>query len=154
MKTSEATSFGNEESSSRNGHRIDNGRKQGKSPASWIDSSRKVFEPAQERRKHPRVDCDCPAILQGFSGKARLAEISPAGWFVECESGFASNLRVGQTISLIVKFPTEDETLDLKVKISRAENRGVACELLAPERRHTEALLRFLDFVKDTQPLF
>jgi hypothetical protein len=63
-------------------------------------------------------------------------------------------LQVGQTLNLIVKFPTEDETLDLRAKVMRAENRGIACELVALERHHTEALLRFLDFVKDTQPLF
>ena len=154
MKTSEVTSRPKEESLPRNERKIDNGKKKGKFPTSWIDSSRKVFKPTQERRKHPRVDCDCPAIVQGFSGRARVSEISPAGWFVECESGFSSKLQVGQPLNLIVKFPTEDETIDLRVKVTRAENRGIACELVALERHHTDALQRFLDFVKETQPLF
>lgn len=154
MKISEGTSDGREASLSRGEHKIGNGKKKGKFPTSWINSSRKVFEATQERRQHPRVDCDCPAIVQGFSGRARVSEISPAGWFVECESGFSSKLQVGQTLNLIVKFPTEDETLDLRVKVTRAEDRGIACELVALERHHTEALLRFLDFVKETQPLF
>lgn len=139
---------------SRNEHRIDNGKKKGKSPTSWIDSRRKVFKATQERRKHPRVDCDCPAIVQGFSGRARVSEISPAGSFVECEGGLSSEFQVGQTLNLVVKFPTEDETLDLIVKVTRAENRGIACELVAPEQRHTEAIQRFFDFIKETQPLF
>jgi hypothetical protein len=154
MKISEVTSDGREESLSSNEHKIGNGKKKGKFPTSWIDSRRKVFKASQERRKHPRVDCDCPAIVQGSSGRARVTEISPVGWFVECESGFSSNLQIGQRLNLIVKFPTEDETLNLKIKVSRAENRGIACELVALERHHTEALLRFLDFVKETQPLF
>jgi len=144
MKTSQITSQ----------QKIGNGEKREKFPPSWIDSQRKVFKATQERRKHPRVDCDCPAIVQGFSGRARVTEISPAGWFVECDNGFSSNLQIGQTLNLIVKFPTEDETLDLKVKVSRAENRGIACELVTLKRHHTEALLRFLDFAKETQPLF
>ena len=154
MKISEVTSGGREESLSRNEHRIDNGKKKGKFPTSWIDSRRKVFKANEERRKHPRVDCDCPAIVQGFSGRARVSEISPAGSFVECEGGLSSEFQVGQTLNLVVKFPTEDETLDLKVKVTRAENRGIACELVAPERRHVEAIQRFFDFVKETQPLF
>jgi len=154
MKISEVTSDGREKSLSRRKQKIGNGKKKGKFPASWINSRRKVFEATQERRKHPRVDCDCPAIVQGFSGRARVSEISPAGWFVECESGFSSKLQVGQPLNLIVKFPTEDETIDLRVKVTRAENRGIACELVALERHHTDALQRFLDFVKETQPLF
>jgi hypothetical protein len=154
MKTSEATSRRREESLSRNEQKIANGKRMGKFPTSWIDSPRKVFKPAQERRKHPRVDCDCPAIVQGFSGTARVTEISPLGWFVECKGGFSSNLQIGQTLNLVVKFPTEDETLDLKVRVTRTENRGIACKLVAPKRHNTEALLRFLDFVKETQPLF
>jgi len=63
-------------------------------------------------------------------------------------------LQIGQKLNLIVKFPTEDETLDLKVKVTRAENPGIACEFVALERHHKEAILRFLDFVKETQPLF
>ena len=154
MKISEGTSDGREASLSRGEHKIGNGKKKGKLSTSWINSRRKVFEATQERRKHPRVDCDCPAIVQGFSGRARVTEISPVGWFVECEGGFPSKLRIGQRLNLIVKFPTEDETLDLKVKVTREENRGIACKLVALERHHTEALLRFLDFVKETQPLF
>ena len=154
MKISELTSDGKEKSLSRSEQKIGKGKKRGKFPISWINSRRKVFKATQERRKHPRVDCDCPAIVQGFSGRARVTEISPVGWFVECESGFSSKLQIGQRLNLIVKFPTQDETLDLKVKVSRAENHGIACELLALERHHTEALLRFLDFVKETQPLF
>jgi hypothetical protein len=153
MKISELTPDGREESLSSNEHKIGHGKKKRKFSTSWIDSRRKVFKTTQERRKHPRVDCDCPAIVQGFSGRARVTEISPVGWFVECESDFSSRLQIGQRLNLIVKFPTQDETLDLKVKVSRAENRGIACKLVALERHHTEALLRFLDFVKETQPL-
>ena len=154
MKISAVTSDGREGSLSRSEQKIGNGKKKGKLPTSWINSRRKVFKATQERRKHPRVDCDCPAIVQGFSGRARVTEISPVGWFVECESGFSSKLQIGQRLNLIVKFPTEDETLDLRVKVTRAENCGIACELVALERRHTEALQRFFDFVKETQPLF
>jgi len=154
MKISELTSDGREGSLSRSEQKIGNGKKKGKFPTSWINSRRKVFKATQERRMHPRVDCDCPAIVQGFSGRARVSEISPAGSFVECEGGLSSEFQIGQTLNLVVKFPTEDETLDLRVKVTRAENRGIACELVALERRHTEALQRFFDFVKETQPLF
>ena len=121
---------------------------------SWINSTRKSVKVSQEKRKYPRVDCDCPSIITGYSGNVRVTDFSFGGCFVECESGFSSKLGIGKVINLAVKFPTENQVLDFKVKVIRAGKRGMACKFVELKQQKIDALERFFDFVKEIQPLF
>jgi c-di-GMP-binding flagellar brake protein YcgR len=122
-------------------------------PVSWINSHRKVGRVSQDKRKQPRVDCDCLAVIASYSGNARLTDISLGGCFVALGSG-SSGVQIGKIFNLAVKFPTEDRILDFKAKIIRADKRGLACQFVALKQHEREALQRFFDFAKETQPLF
>ena len=121
---------------------------------SWINSHRRATGASQEKRKYPRVDCDCPAIVEGYSGVCRVTDFSFGGCFVECQSNFSSKLETGKLINLAVKFPTENEMLDFKIKVIRAGNRGIACKFEKLNQPKIDALKRFFSFSKETQPIF
>ncbi len=139
---------------SANKQTIPDVKKKRRLSTSWINSHRKYVRVSQENRKYPRVDCDCPTVIAGYSGNAGVTDFSFGGCFVECESSFSSELEIGKVINMAVKFPTENKMLDFKVKVIRVGNRGMACKFLELKQRKIEALKRFFDFVKEIQPLY
>jgi hypothetical protein len=122
--------------------------------SSWIDSRRVAATVFQEGRDHPRIDCDCPTSIAGYSFKARITDFSISGCFVECDEKLAVTQHIGKTLNLAIKFATEDQVLDLQAKVARVTNRGIACEFVSLTAQHLKALRRFFDFAKETQPLF
>jgi hypothetical protein len=121
---------------------------------SWIDSRRVTTTVPQEKREHPRIDCDCPTTIGGYSFKARITDLSMSGCFVECDEKLAITLEIGRELNLAIKFATENRVLDLKAKVTRVTNRGTAFEFVSLTEQHVKALQRFFDFAKETQPLF
>jgi c-di-GMP-binding flagellar brake protein YcgR len=122
-------------------------------PVSWINSHRKAHRISQEKRKQPRVDCDCVALVAGYSVEARVTDLSLGGCFIAFGSGLSSKLQTGKTFELAVMFPTENKIHEFKAKIIRTEKRGLACQFADLKRHDVEALQRFFDFAKETQPL-
>jgi hypothetical protein len=139
---------------STNKQTIHDVKKKRRLPASWINSHRKAIKISEEKRKQPRVDCDCLAIIAGFSGNARVTDASLGGCFVEFGSGLSSRVKIGKIFKLAVKFPTENQMIDFKAKIIRADKRGLGRQFVALKQHEMEALKRFFDFAKETQPLF
>lgn len=124
-------------------------------PNSWINSHRKADRVSQDKRKQPRVDCDCVAVIAGSSVNARVTDFSLDGCFVEFGSGLSPKLEIGKTYKLSVKFPTENRIHDFKARIVRTDaKRGMACQFVALKNHELDALQRFFHFVRETQPLY
>jgi Tfp pilus assembly protein PilZ len=106
--------------------------------STWIDCRSKVVEVSEERRIDPRVEFRCPVEIEGFQG----------GQFA-----FREKFRVDQSICLVVKLPTEDETIRAQARIMGFGSRGLHCKFIHLGRRSQEAIEYCFNVAKHTLPI-
>ncbi|MBW2107418.1 MAG: PilZ domain-containing protein [Deltaproteobacteria bacterium] len=124
---------------------------QGVGKDSWVDFRRKVSQVPQDKRRHPRLEFHCPARLQGIKTVCRVTDISMGGVFLEVDS--TSGLELGQTLTLVLKLPTEYEPTKLTVQVANIRERGVGLRFTNLNSRTRQTIRFCFDTFKDTIPL-
>lgn len=109
---------------------------------------RKVIEVQDERRKHPRLDFDCPVVIPGVEGPKKVTDLSCGGVFIELQPSAA--LRIGQMLNLVFKLPTRSDSLRVKAQVKSLQKRGIGCQFVDPSLTVVQAIRDYVDTFKDT----
>gem|GEM_PF-2067984 len=91
---------------------------------------RKVIDVQDERRKHPRLDFDCPVVIPGVEGPKKVTDLSCGGVFIELQSSTA--LRIGQMLNLVFKLPTRKDSLRVKAQVKNLSKGALAASSSIP----------------------
>ena len=105
---------------------------------------------AHERRKDPRLEFHCNAMVQGLDGMLTITDISLGGVFIEM--GELDNIAIGKMVTINVKLPTETQAVRLKAKVVNKTNRGMGCQFVSLNDREKEAICLCFEYFKDTLP--
>ena len=104
----------------------------------------------QERRKDPRLEFHCDALVLGLDGIKAITDISLGGIFIEV--GELDNVRIGQNVIINVKLPTEPKSLKFKARVVNKTNRGIGCQFISLEGSQRDAICMCFEYFKDTLP--
>lgn len=104
----------------------------------------------QERRKDPRLEFHCNAMVLGIDGVKTITDISLGGIFIEIDD--LDGIEIGQTMMINVKLPTESKTMRLKAKAINKNNRGVGCQFVSLKESQKDAICMCFEYFKDTLP--
>ncbi len=118
---------------------------------SWVDFRRKVGEVAEEKRRCPRLEFQCPVRIQGVKGVKRVTDIGIGGVFIEHEHPPA--LEKGQSLHLIMKLPTEREPVKVKAEVVNMRDRGTGFRFVDLTPTNQEIIRFCFNLFKDTIPL-
>jgi Tfp pilus assembly protein PilZ len=121
--------------------------------SSWLDYRRKNKMVGEEKRKDPRVEFHCLAMIEGFSGEKRVTDISLGGVFVECESDLIRSLYVGQRLRLLIKLPAEEDFIKVHAQIVNVTERGIGCKFVELGRKCEDAIQQTFNLAKHTLPI-
>ena len=103
-----------------------------------------------ERRRDPRLEFHCSAMIHGLDGVLTITDISLGGIFIEI--GEADNIEIGQTVIINSKLPTENRSLRFEAKVVNRTDRGIGCQFISLEEREKEAICLCFEYFKDTLP--
>jgi hypothetical protein len=103
-----------------------------------------------ERRKDPRLEFHCNAMVQGIDGMLTITDISLGGVFIEV--GELDKIEIGKMVAINVKLPTETQAVRLKAKVVNKTNRGMGCQFVSLNDREKEAICLCFEYFKDTLP--
>ena len=112
---------------------------------------RQVVSVAQERRRSPRLDFNCPVIINGIKGVHTITDLSMGGVFIELSAG--TTLHHSQKLHLVVKLPTENYSLHIKAQVEYQGKRGVGCQFLELAERDSEAFRHCFNVYRDMLPV-
>jgi c-di-GMP-binding flagellar brake protein YcgR len=104
----------------------------------------------QERRKDPRLEFHCNAMVSGLDGIKTITDISLGGIFIEVEE--LDKIEIGQAVMINVKLPTEPKTMRLRAKVVNKTHRGIGCQFITLENSHKDAICLCFEYFKDTLP--
>ena len=127
--------------------------KKGFRTCSWLDCRRKSKVVRKEKRKDPRVEFHCLAIIEGFYGEKRVTDISLGGVFVECESELIPSFHIGQELRLLIKLPAEDDLIKVDAQIVNVTERGIGCKFIELGRKCEDAIQQTFNLAKHTLPI-
>jgi Tfp pilus assembly protein PilZ len=127
--------------------------KTGFNTCSWLDCRTKSKVVTKEKRKDPRVEFHCLAIIEGFHGEKRITDISLGGVFVECESELIKRFYVGQGLKLLIKLPAEDDLIKVHTQIVNVTERGIGCKFIELGRKCEDAIQQTFNLAKHTVPI-
>jgi hypothetical protein len=113
-----------------------------------LRSEKKDIE--QERRKDPRLEFHCNAMVLGLDGIKTITDISLGGVFIEV--GAQDNVEIGQAVMINVKLPTEPRTMRLDAKVVNKNHRGIGCQFISLEESQKDAICLCFEYFKDTLP--
>jgi Tfp pilus assembly protein PilZ len=120
---------------------------------SWLDCRGKSKVVRKEKRKDPRVEFHCLAIIEGVYGEKRITDISLGGVFVECESELIPSFHVGQELGLLIKLPAEDDLIKVNAQIVNVTERGIGCKFIELGRKCEDAIQQTFNLAKHTLPI-
>ncbi|WP_372680823.1 PilZ domain-containing protein [Desulfosarcina sp.] len=104
----------------------------------------------KERRKDPRLEFHCNAMVQGIDGILTITDISLGGVFIEI--GEPYKITVGKMVTINAKLPTETQAVRFKAKVVNKTNRGIGCQFIALDDWEKEAICLCFEYFKDTLP--
>ena len=104
----------------------------------------------QDRRKDPRLEFHCNAMVLGLDGIKTITDISLGGIFIEV--GEVDQIEMGQTVVINVKLPTEPKTMRLRAKVVNKTHRGIGCQFISLEEGQKDAICLCFEYFKDTLP--
>ena len=104
----------------------------------------------QERRKDPRLEFHCNAMVLGLDGVKTITDISLGGIFIEVEE--LDRVEIGQTVIINVKLPTEANMLRFRAKVVNKTHRGIGCQFISLEESQKDAICLCFEYFKDTLP--
>ena len=104
----------------------------------------------QERRKDQRLEFHCDAVVLGLDGIKTITDISLGGILIECKE--LDRIKMGQTVVINVKLPTEPKTMRFKAKVVNKTQRGIGCQFLSLEESQKDAICLCFEYFKDTLP--
>lgn len=121
--------------------------------STWIDCRRTTTEVRDEKRTDPRVEFQCPVQIEGFRGGTTVTDLSLGGAFIECPSAFGAKLRVGQTVGLNIKLPTEDEMVRVEAEVVKLVGRGMHCRFVNLGQKTAQAIQVAFNLARYTLPI-
>jgi Tfp pilus assembly protein PilZ len=119
----------------------------------WLDCRKKARIVTKEKRKDPRVEFHCLAIIEGFYGEKRITDISLGGVFVECESELIPSFHIGQELRLLIKLPAEDDLIKVDAQIVNVTERGIGCKFIELGRKCEDAIQQTFNLARHTLPI-
>jgi c-di-GMP-binding flagellar brake protein YcgR len=103
-----------------------------------------------ERRKDPRLEFHCSAMIHGLDGVLTITDISLGGIFIEVSD--SESFDIGQTVIINSKLPTETSALRFKAKVVNKTDRGIGCQFISLDEQEKEAICLCFEYFKDTLP--
>ncbi|MCB2146899.1 MAG: PilZ domain-containing protein [Deltaproteobacteria bacterium] len=103
-----------------------------------------------ERRKDPRLEFHCNALVLGLDGIMTITDISLGGIFVE--AGDSDKIEIGQVVIINVKLPTEPQAMRFKARVVNKTHRGIGCQFISLAERQRDAICLCFEYFKDTLP--
>ena len=104
----------------------------------------------KERRKDPRLEFHCKALVVGLDGIKTITDISLGGIFIEIEE--LDRIKIEQMVAINVKLPTEPKTLKFNAKVVNKTNRGIGCQFISLGESQKDAICLCFEYFKDTLP--
>jgi len=127
--------------------------KRGFDTCSWLDCRTKSKVVRKEKRKDPRVEFHCLAIIDGFHGEKRITDISLGGVFLEVEEELIPGFYVGKGLRLLIKLPAEDDLIKVHAQIVNVTERGIGCKFIELGRKCEDAIQHTFNLAKHTLPI-
>ncbi len=121
--------------------------------STWIDCRRNTTEVRDEKRTDPRVEFQCPVQIEGLHDGTTITDLSLGGAFIECPSAFGAKLRVGQTVGLNIKLPTEDEMIRVEAELVKLAGRGMHCRFINLGQKAAQAIQVAFNLARYTLPI-
>ena len=103
-----------------------------------------------ERRKDPRLEFHCNAVVLGLDGITTITDISLGGVFIEVKE--LDRVEIGQTVTVNVKLPTEPSAMRLQARVINKTHRGIGCQFLSLEEAQRDAICLCFEYYRDTLP--
>ena len=111
---------------------------------------RQVVTVDQERRDNPRLDFNCPVIISGVKGVHTITDMGLGGVFIEMSPG--PLVEVGQQLHLVVKLPTEKNSIHIQSKVIFQNSKGIGCHFLATSRNDRDSIRNCFDEYRNMLP--
>ena len=103
-----------------------------------------------ERRKDPRLEFHCDAMVLGLDGITTITDISLGGVFIEVNE--LDRVDIGQTVIVNVKLPTERSAMRLQARVVNKTHRGIGCQFISLENSQRDAICLCFEYYRDTLP--
>lgn len=103
-----------------------------------------------ERRKDPRLEFHCDAVVLGVDGINTITDISLGGMFIEVDE--VDKIEIGQSVKINVRLPTEPKAIRFNARVVNKNQRGIGCQFISLEDNQRDAICLCFEYFKDTLP--
>ncbi len=109
---------------------------------------RKVVD---DKRRHPRLELHCSAVVRGMNGIFIVTDISLGGVFIEPQEPVI--VKVGQITDLKIKLPEASHSVKVKVRFANQTSRGIGCEFVNLSQDNRDRIEDCLETFRYTMPI-
>jgi len=113
--------------------------------------NRDITDVEHDKRRHVRLDFNCPVLIGGLKGVKKITDISLGGFFVELPGN--SVVRKGMLFDVQIELPTMDDYIRTKAEAVFLSDIGVGCQFVALLPKHEKAIRECIDMFSDTLPI-
>jgi DNA-directed RNA polymerase subunit M/transcription elongation factor TFIIS len=116
-----------------------------------LDTRSKLRKIDKEKRKHPRLELHCKALLRGLNGYFIVTDISLGGVFIEPQEPV--DVQIGQFTDIKIKLPEASKSLQVKVRFVNQTKRGIGCEFINLSQAGQDQIKDCLETFRYTMPI-
>jgi hypothetical protein len=104
-----------------------------------------------EQRKSPRIDFYLDVDVEGKKGRKKVRNFGLYGFFVQIDN--PSQYIVGENIRVVMRLPSEPETLKLNARIAHVSEKGIGVEFKDLPPKEAMSLEYCFHVFRHTTPL-
>ncbi|MBT8371925.1 MAG: PilZ domain-containing protein, partial [Deltaproteobacteria bacterium] len=116
-----------------------------------LDTRSKYRKVVDEKRRHPRLELHCYAVVRGMSGLFTVTDISLGGIFIEPQAPVI--VKVGQIADIKIKLPEASKSIQVKVRVVNQTSRGIGCEFINLSQDNRNKIEDCLESFRYTMPI-
>ena len=106
---------------------------------------------SKEDRRSPRIDFRLEVTIRGLERVESIENFSLYGLFVHTDN--PSQFKIGDEVSMIMKFPTEKKSLQVKARVVHVSKKGIGVEFMDLPPSDATTIEYCFNIFKHTVPL-
>lgn len=106
---------------------------------------------ADDKRKHPRLELHCKAVIRGLNGIFTVTDISRGGVFIEPQIPVI--VKVGHVTEMKLKLPEASNSIQVQVRFTNQTKRGIGCEFVNLSTANQKVIEDCLEIFRYTMPI-
>jgi len=116
-----------------------------------LDTRSKLRKVVDEKRRHPRLELHCKAVVRGVDGIFTVTDISLGGVFIEPREPVI--VKIGQLTDMKIRLPEAANSIQVRVRFVNQTKRGFGCEFINLSPTAQDAIQDCIEAFRYTLPI-